>query len=392
MSELKAINLSSTRNFLSYVILIASLYLYIYSPPFRILPFGPIKVLIPFAYFYIFKNNLLTQFFSLFRKDFWIITILLGYIITISFLLRSDFSRILTVSYYLFEVFPVAFYLSHRYLKLTKTGNIPKILVKVTFIAALFSLFIFLNPGLKDFIRFSLMRFEESDKSFQFRSFSISADDLFTYSIVQGIASFFVFYFIKENRIKWFAVMLLLYFSALINARTGLVVGLIGAGIYFLFQMKSIKKFISNFGVLVLVAILIVIFFQNFESFFGVQQASGTKEWLVDGMNQVTDIFSDDKQSDYSILKTLTEDMVYYPDDFWTWIFGSGKDLFYSEINSSDVGYVRQLNFGGLIYIFLLFWLVARMLNRIYTSTKDLKLYVFFNVNHIDFKLKRRFF
>ena len=75
---------------------------------------------------------------------------------------------------------------------------------------------------------------------------------------------------------------------------------------------------------------------------------------------------------------TLLNKMIILPDTLMGWLFGTGNDLFAGtkgnpsiiDIGHSDIGFIRQLYFGGLVYVGLNVLLIAIMSVKIYRLKK----------------------
>lgn len=89
-----------------------------------------------------------------------------------------------------------------------------------------------------------------------------------------------------------------------------------------------------------------------------------TLEWAFDFIIEITSFMTNEslnKTGNTDILKT----MIVLPENTWDWILGSGKNLFTAQ-NNSDIGYIIQLNYGGIYFITLIFCLVISLYLKLY--------------------------
>ena len=52
--------------------------------------------------------------------------------------------------------------------------------------------------------------------------------------------------------------------------------------------------------------------------------------------------------------------MIIIPDRFLGFMLGTGKDIYLAN-DSSDIGYILQLNYGGIIYVLFFFFIVLKL-------------------------------
>ena len=88
------------------------------------------------------------------------------------------------------------------------------------------------------------------------------------------------------------------------------------------------------------------------------------RQWILDGYYTVQDYSNGDYSS--GVLGTLFDE-IYFPDTVFAWIIGYGESLFSSNSFKihSDIGFINQLFYGGLIYCGMLYTLVGRICRRI---------------------------
>lgn len=91
-----------------------------------------------------------------------------------------------------------------------------------------------------------------------------------------------------------------------------------------------------------------------------------TYEWITDAF---VDVFrsGDSKEG---TLETLNS-YVFFPEDLQTWFIGEGFSRLHNMSKNSDVGYVNQIFYGGIIYFILLFCLYFKIIKRYYRLSTD---------------------
>ena len=68
----------------------------------------------------------------------------------------------------------------------------------------------------------------------------------------------------------------------------------------------------------------------------------------------------------------MVESMVFWPEDLSQWTVGRGVSVFGGEKNmNSDIGYINQINYGGLIYVLLILYLFIVLIKRMLKSKID---------------------
>ncbi|MDO5665379.1 MAG: hypothetical protein Q4G63_09005, partial [Bacteroidia bacterium] len=96
-----------------------------------------------------------------------------------------------------------------------------------------------------------------------------------------------------------------------------------------------------------------------------------SNDWALDFFRQVSDTFFGTNFSQYgNTFDTLTGSFVVLPQDTLEWIFGSGKSLFNAFDNNTDIGYLLQLNYGGLLFLFLIILFILITSVRLIKSLK----------------------
>ena len=340
---------------IKYIILLLLLYLFIYNPPLQALSTSPVELMLIPAMLYIIFSLKWYNLIRVFKYEISFFLLIIFY----SFI--RDFGSPESVFFkanvlLLLEAIVIPFFLITLYRKANININFIKDICVVGFIASLITFVAIVFPPFNNFIRNGLLKQDEFSDFLLFRSFGISEGLTFGYGVVQGLIFALIFNYSRTNS-KYLWALPFILISIIFNARTGLV-PVIFVLIYFLILKGKIKY--------LLYALIIVPFFYVVinSNLFG--EYSKTIEWAFDFFTQILD-FANGKagQSDENTFDTLFGKMAVFPESTFEWIFGTGKNIFLESIGfNSDVGYIIQLNYGGICYLFTLFLLIFYMYRR----------------------------
>lgn len=340
---------------ISYVFFIVILYLFFFNPPllgFRgRLSFSNIIVAVGLISA-LMKPFVIKQFYKVNKTLFSLFVGLLIYVI-----FRSGFEgdssfitkHILSVCN-LFVVVPFVFYYADKSGLGTEKYIIRALLI-MSSIAAFFSIICLLNPAFNTFVRERLIIYEETDFLFSndYRGFGVSALLTSNYAYIQGFIGALGCFYLKDN--KWFLLsMPFVLLSALINARTGFLVAFWGVVIFFLSKRKAQYS--------IIIGVVGLILFYNLNSILlGLGIDERTIDWIFSFQNEVEGVISSGSMMGSDTAETLFGRMWILPDTPSQWIFGRGYSLFRggNGVGNSDVGWILQLNYGGIIYITILY-------------------------------------
>lgn len=338
------------------------LYIYIYNPIIKPLGFGAIKVLLLISIiFFLISYKRIFTFFKLFSKEMLLLFSLLIYIYILQFWGKD-------VSYqnaYIHIVwFLEGFLIPLFFISVSSKQDTVEIwksrIIKVGIVASLITLFLILNPPFNEFLKQNIIidAFELADKGkfITFRSFAFAEGSTFPYGIIQGLVIALCLPRLKNSPILILALLSLIV-SILFNARIGLAPVFIGILLVILFgklQFKMILYFLTIF--------FVSIWFLTSSDF-----ATNHSESLKWGLGAIDQGLAFVSGKDGGTLSTITDEMVFFPSDDISLLFGEGRDLFIYQFdiqNRSDVGFVRQIYFGGIFFLGLmllyLFYIVKR--------------------------------
>lgn len=323
------------------LIFLTTLFMYIYSPPFRLLPFNVSIMIAVFAYAHIFMCGRVGEILDLFKIELIIFFLISAYSLAISIYFGGfGFTDSFVI---LFFNLPVCFWLFYFFKNVYGGEVIYEKFVKVLGLLAAFSSFcsiaLWLNQDLGNYVKFELLKYDRDLMVHQMhRGFGLSDELLFSYSLVQGCILLLVLACYGMNR---FTAILtaLVFFSISLNARIGFVLFALILALPTLWRVKNIYL------------VLFVVFCGAFFNYFF--------EWgevISFSVKQFVYFFNDFLGADdnYNTLSVLFGDMFFFPQDAFGLIFGSGENIFYRASGGSDVGYIIILHYGGLIYFVLI--------------------------------------
>lgn len=340
------------------------LYVFIHNPvPYFLGGIGSVKLLYLLAIPYFFTSSkMFSKYSHEFKNVLTIFCIVLFYVLLHTlFGGYSPYVRHYLVAFV--ELFIVPYFIVSFFSKfiLFNEKNTVRYILDLAVIGALISSACVFFPGINQFV-YSNFEIGESvikDVTDLFRGFGISEDLEGSYGMLQGIFMALLILNLKDYK-KDVLILPFLLISVLLNARTGLIISLVGI-IVVLFAQSNFKKLI-RLGIVIAVVSLLIF---NFYYLFNLNE---------DSISFVTRFFdefvtmSENKSMDDTTAGILFGRMMIFPKDVFAWVFGTGINLFLMPTGkNSDIGYIIQLNYGGLIYICLLFsfvFLTVRYIKR----------------------------
>lgn len=231
------------------------------------------------------------------------------------------------------------------------------VLVFNGFLAALITFLCLISPPVNQIIKSVLIETVDLWKIGQegMRGFGLSNEFLYGYGLSLGII---VSYAIYYNYFKkwWFVFYIMLCSLAiLVNSRTGMVIIILSIILYLIFLPKLIIRYVVIGILSVFVAISLFPLFVKDDSVI---------EFAADFFLVFQRLFIEG-DSDRGAIYDLSK-MIVFPSTSIEWLLGTGTDLFGSDSEQSDIGFVNHLYYGGVIYLGLLLLLIYRLTNRIH--------------------------
>jgi hypothetical protein len=346
-------NIKISFNGLKYFFFVLALYLYIYNPPFASLPLMPIELLsiVAFVYLTIFRKWL--KMIKTFKGELTILILIILYCFFRELFIENAFFKVNI--FLLLQVIVIPYFLVIFYSKIRTHNNLLKDVILCGSIAAILTLLMLIIPSLAEVIRYRLLATDDFTELIAFRSFGVSEGLTFAYGTAQGIIFALVLFYAKDNP-KYYLILPLILISIIFNARIGLV-PVVFSIIYFVILKFNLKiiSIITGFG--------LSFYFVLFKTSLFLEYAT-TIEWAFDFFIQSSDFLTGSSNSSDNTFDTLFGKMAILPEGK-AWLIGTGENIFFASTGNSDVGYIIQLNYGGIIYVCLLFSFVIFMLLRL---------------------------
>lgn len=350
-----------------FILCLVAVYIYLHNPVLTITGgMGLIKLLYPFALIYLIGNYNsfsyeLGNTFSQISKFFILLLIYSIFRGIIGGDMLISYSHL--IMYFECLVFPILFALYWKSKGLSSNYFI-KVVLAVSSLASIITTLCILSPSFGTYVRFVLLTTPKDSYLAEalFRGFGISEELTSGYGYVQAISFVLGIHYYKKN--KWYAFFMpLVILSVIVNARTGIVVMIAGV-ILHLLTIRSLNSLISTFAMFVLLFVLTTFAFDNIDI------SDETSDFILGFFNETNEITTSKSLSDSQTTAALFSDMIILPNSINEWIFGRGINIFKLARGNSDIGYFIQLNYGGLIYIFI--WL--RILMWFYHKLKEVSL------------------
>jgi hypothetical protein len=200
-----------------------------------------------------------------------------------------------------------------------------------------------------------------------FRIYGFASNLTFTMPIIQAflaVVSIYMYF-----KYKWIYILLtpLLFLSAVINARTSIVVFAIGI-IVLLFNIELKIKYIIRIIIITTCSIVFL--------FYGVQiihkNSETTYDWIEDGFDEIYSFIQGDVSNGYYFGYLSDKKRYDLPDDLAI-LFGKGTRAYSgNKYNlASDVGYINDIWLGGIFYTLAIYFIFIKMLLDIYNYRRD---------------------
>ncbi len=336
--------------------LIFLIFFFIYTPPlfsYNILHFLSLisYIGILFKYNIEFINYLNSIQIRLFLLLYFFAILSLSFTILFT---TKDFIKLYSYLIVPIEVIPTAFYICCVFFDRKKWKNsIFDLIVISSLLQSFLSIIAFLNIDFKNIIishfykdAFNMIPALQAEYLTAFRIFGLSTSLTFAMPVVQGLISSLCFYYSLEKSFKYFIPIPFLLFSALINARTGLLIFIVNMFIILIFFLKKtrVRNYLRSFLIFICIFLILLTSFSFLET-----TNRSLYDWLINGKNEIVSLFHGEKTGTFAIL-----------DEMWILpkqniFIGNGYDIFLESYYNSDIGFVNILYLGGIIFSFFLY-------------------------------------
>ncbi len=333
-------------------ILIVLIFFLLYYPP--ILPINIIHVMFVFSsvYICIAKRGVITKDLLLIIEKYSLPLILLMlYLIIVVFINTLMISIDTSIFILAIEVIPTIYVICDIKNRKAPTTDFTQLIICVGVIQAIIAYATLIVPSLHEQLVTTYIDYgygEVMEILSVNRLYGLSYGLTFGMPIVQSLIAIIAFYSgIRKGWGNYFA-SIFIFGSAVINARTSLVVYAIGViGILLATSRWQFTKTVKT-----LLAITVIIGFAYY--FFDLIESYNdtTAEWIEDGYNDIMNFLKREKYSEYSYFEYVeSRERFKLPDNF-NWILGVGERCMGGNSWGyySDVGYVNDIWYGGIVY------------------------------------------
>ena len=234
------------------------------------------------------------------------------------------------------------------------------------FAQSIIAIVAFLSPSIKQVLISSMIQghiFEEQTYTYEllYRLFGYSGGLTFGMPALQSFLAMIALYLTVNYKPKYFFFVPFLSFSAIINARTSFVI-MIVCGIVIIFQRNkdNIKKAFRILILAVLAVGVLAVIIPVLENI-----APDTFNWVRRGVNEL--LFASRGNLDQGYFSYLTNSNKWvFPDGLGA-LFGYGIRVMGNNKygSATDVGFVNDIWFGGLLYLLIAYALFFFYCKRI---------------------------
>lgn len=228
-------------------------------------------------------------------------------------------------------------------------------------------------PELQSYIKYTILNLQPDMPLYwnTYRGFGLAMSLTSSFAYIQGFLFVLGCFYAKEN--KWFLFFLpAVLLSVVLNARTGLVILMVGMMFFVLSQRKRLGMYFLG----LIVALVVVIYLPGTLSIFGV--SSDTINWVSVIFTDIDNIATTGDIGQSTTGGKLFGSMWIIPETTTELMIGKGYSLFRHQVeDTSDNGWILQLNYGGIVYMFFLYLIALQMLSVLYKSgRKSFALYI----------------
>jgi len=318
------------------------------------------------VWFLCFRNTAFKKFTKIFPIEITFLIVLLccsiiGLFTGGQWLMFSNHLKIILTNYIIPSFFLYIFYVNN----INKEFMFIRVLLMVACVGAIGTLICMLNPSINEIYKMTILKLDTDNFLLEgFRGFGFSTALTSGYGYTQGALVALGVYYRKEN--KWFYLFIpFVFMSAIFNARTGAIIAVFGIILCFVKQRVSIGSFVL-FIIFSIIILNIQSVIEQFINRIGLD--ANASKWIGAFFSEIEDTKVGGLASS-ATGSALFDNMILWPENALSWILGCGQDIFKVGFHSgghSDVGYIRQLNYGGLIYISILYSYVFYMIKRLF--------------------------
>ncbi|MPM84853.1 hypothetical protein SDC9_131929 [bioreactor metagenome] len=282
--------------------------------------------------------------------------------------------------YYLIDIIPFGMALRLRaYKKKYDEYWVINLAIVAGLFQSILAIISFLVPALQTFFVDKMVAYGYSDVYLTlsaFRMYGFASSLTSSTPIFQTLLAIISLYLASKKGTRYYLYAIVLFFSAVINARVTIVIALIGILVLiFLGKNTFKKKLILVCGVIVIVALIV-----GFCLPFLKDKSPLTYAWLMNGIKEINFLYSTNNYSgSYSYMSYITDsERLSLPKGISLFV-GEGYSIMTSTNPSgfqSDIGYICDIWLGGLFYVLLVYTIFIRMMAKLIKTKEFLKFFV----------------
>ncbi len=225
------------------------------------------------------------------------------------------------------------------------------------------SVLAFFVPNIKNFFLSQMVSAEVLDLSHygyyvNMRLYGFANGLTYAMPVVQAFLAVAAIYLTINKSLKYLVYVPFLLFSAIVNARTSLVI--IGVCVLVLLVQRNAGSFKKMRRIVLLAVAGVVIVFTGI-SILQIY-APDTYLWILDGAGQIGLFFKGDYERGYFSYLTNSDRWI-FPSGL-SFVFGRGLRIIGNNSTGvyTDIGYVNDVWLGGIIYTVFIYYLVIKYL------------------------------
>lgn len=321
------------------------------------------NILLVLAFFYVIHNSSeVARFYRIMRKEVYMFSFLFLYVV-IRCSLEGDMTY---VNKTLMAYLNIIMVTPAMLLFAKKNGygfeeQFIRALLLVGTIATIITMACLLDPSFQYYVRNQIIQVSEEEYIFNndYRGFGIASAYTSNYGFTLGFLAGLGCFYLKQN--KWFLYCLpFMIMAGLVNCRTSIII----AAVIIIVFMVSAQKNLYAFFVGCL-GFLLFAYFDTFILLFNLSDR--TYEWLMRFQEQMMDTAESGDLTATKAGSDLFGEMVIWPETIGQWFWGRGYDIFKDQggVGNSDMGWLRQLNYGGIIYLLIFYSIIISILRRL---------------------------
>ncbi len=360
---------------IAYIFFILLLYLFLFDPPFYMfrgaLRFSNLILASSFIYIIHYWKSI-KQIVSFQKRELHLFSILFIFII-IRCALQLEMSFVNKTLMAFLNIFMVLPFLIH-FAKKNGFGSedqiVRAIMITCT-IATIITMICIGNSIVQEVVKFQILQMDEEEYLFknEYRGFGLASKLTSNYGFILGFIAGVGCFYLKRN--KWFLFCIpFMIIAGVVNSRTSVIIASEIIIIYLFFSKQKLYAVIIG-----IVAFMFLNYFESFLELIGVNDR--TFDWIMSFQDQVSSVAKTGNIHSSYTANIIFGSHVIWPENIDEWMLGRGYDIFYASGFHSDNGWIRQLNFGGLFYILLFYYIMIFLMRRLVNSHQRVYMLIF---------------